>query len=79
MRQKYMRLRDRTGCLGIRVSNCEMLQEQNPFETAPQLSGFWPKRRSRDHSRLSYGVANMQLPQGFRRGLPRRTFAPEAG
>ena len=35
----------------------------------------WPRRRSRDCSRLSCGVANMQLQQGFRQTVPVRSFA----
>jgi hypothetical protein len=51
------------GVVGLELRN--PLGSKSP-RFAGELPAIWPKRRSRDGSRWSCGVANVQLRQGFR-------------
>jgi hypothetical protein len=55
-----------TAWLGWSDSNCGIRWDQNPRVLPGKILAVWPRSRSRDGSRSSCGVANVQLRQGFR-------------
>src|SRR6266702_4005000 len=72
------RSRDRLPGWGGRTRTAESVRNKIHLNWRHNFRGNWPKLHSRDCSRLSCDVANMQLPQGFRQTLPARTLEQAA-